>query len=174
MQLAKEVSALDANVGAWGADKAAAAKSREEEHHLYLEQHSDYIASIESVDDAVRTVQAEGNGQSALVQLAKAKRLPAKARQELASFLQGDPLTAMLQDAAEWGTPEAAAYKSHSGGILETAQGLGDKFQTEKHDLEQRETNAAQAYQLMAANLDNQIAFAKKEIELKASVKAER
>lgn len=61
------------------------------------------------------------------------------------------------ESSADSGAPEAKAWESSSGGIINIVEELGDKFENEKIELEKREANQIFAHQLMIKDLNDQI-----------------
>merc|ERR1719216_231281 len=74
-------------------------------------------------------------------------------------------LTALVQshDAEEddsFGAPAAAVYESHSGGIVETLEGLLDKAEAQLDKARKTETAAAHNFAMLKQSLEDEIKFA--------------
>merc|ERR1719409_1645297 len=91
-------------------------------------------------------------------------------------------LTALVQQASGEGedddflarsAPDAKAYESQSGGILDTLEDMKEKAVAMRNDGQKAETNAKHAYEMLAQSLKNSIAQDQKELgEAKASKSA--
>merc|ERR1719160_954991 len=103
-----------------------------------------------------------------------------KARKIIASFLQetdslDSPMSALMQDAQELvAAPEAAAFESSSGGVIEMVTQLGEKFEDEKGDLEKKESEERHTSDMMCQELTDQIEMAVQERTSTASTKSKR
>merc|ERR1719160_1748336 len=87
----------------------------------------------------------------------------------LASFLE--------EQSSEYeiaGPPQAAAYESQSGGIVEMLEKLAKKFKGELAACEEEEANKAHNYDLEMLHLSNSIKAATSDREEKSEVKADR
>lgn len=191
---AKYIAGLDADVVAWKEDADKATKQREIEHKAFEEAHKEYVDAIDAVERAMGMLNkgpglgfAQTSKREMFALLQKSSKLmPQKAKKVVMSFLQksvDQAGKALLQEAEEEGVfagqqqpvaPEAAAFESSSGGIIELVENLGDKFMDEKRELEKREANAKSAFELMIKDLNGQIATAQMERGYKESEKAER
>jgi len=75
----------------------------------------------------------------------------------------------LLQDAAdtanglESSAPEAAAFESSSGGVIDMVTELGEKFEDERGALEKKESAEMHSHNMMVQDLVNQIKAAKQE-----------
>merc|ERR1719335_497630 len=82
----------------------------------------------------------------------------------------------LLQDAAEDENtaPEAKAFESSSGGVIDMVTELGEKFEDERTALEKKESEESHAHNMMVQGLVNQIKAAKQERGSAVSTKATR
>merc|ERR1719324_2323246 len=201
MVLSKHIAALDDDITTWEQQKEEAEHQRKLAHEDFEKTHQDYVQSVDAVDRAVETVKAgsndvaQGGGDPALVQaslldLGSRPDMPEEFREQLASFLQTgqrsatraredadpeaafDAESALLQDAMFEGAPEANAFESSSGGIMEMITRLGQKFKEEKVEVERSEANERHNYEMMMQDLTNSIENAKSERSQKAAEKA--
>jgi len=104
----------------------------------------------------------------------------------LLSFLQlnspDEARKALLQEAAEEGIklgdgvapPEAAVYESGAGDIIEMIEGLGEKFEDERMEVEKREANEKNAWLMMTKDLEGSITESDMMVASKKSTKATR
>merc|ERR1719301_423176 len=92
------------------------------------------------------------------------------------AFLQKGATNVLIQDAMEYGDdqPQAkqVAYESSSGGVIEMVEKLGEKFEEEKADLEQKEATDKHAFDMMAQDLNKQIEYGTEERDTKVAFKA--
>merc|ERR1719379_2400641 len=68
--------------------------------------------------------------------------------------------------------PQAAVFEGHSGGIVEMVEQLGDKFAEEREELEKKEMSEKHEYEMMTADLTDQVESATKATSKKAAIKA--
>merc|ERR1719275_199854 len=76
------------------------------------------------------------------------------------------------EDDDEPGAPAAAAYKSHSGGILDVLEDLKEKAEEQLSALRKAETNAKHNYDMLKQSLEDQIAADTKDMEETKAAKA--
>merc|ERR1719389_1621589 len=96
--------------------------------------------------------------------------LPIGAKRTLLAFLNSDA----KQDPLSVSAPQAAAYESQSGGVVEMLEKLLDKFRAELDGYQKEELNAKFNYQTLYQELVGNIDEATASSELKTKVKAER
>jgi hypothetical protein len=84
--------------------------------------------------------------------LKKLKLIPAQAKNIIDAFLQQDPDEGLAVSA-----PEANAYESQSGGVIEMLEKLLDKFIEERTTLEKEEMNSKHAYDMLMQDLNAQV-----------------
>merc|ERR1719316_1279658 len=77
------------------------------------------------------------------------------------------------KDDDEMGAPDPAAYKSKSGGIVDTMSDMLDKSEAQLAEARKKETEAKHNYELMKLGLTDAIAFANKELDKSKKRKAE-
>jgi uncharacterized coiled-coil DUF342 family protein len=181
------VSELDGKLDQMAADLQAATEEREAENKEYEAAHTEYVAAVAAVQRAIELIKS-GTGLrakefaqlSALLQVHSAV-VPDSQREALEAYIS-DPndhrQRSLLQDAEAYGyelpaAPEANAYESSSGGVLDVLEKLGDKFQDETDTLEREETNSRAAYGMFATDLKAQISSATSKRAKKAAKKAQ-
>lgn len=79
-------------------------------------------------------------------------------------------LTALVQnsnsdDDAEYGAPDPAAYKGHSGGIIETLENLLEKARSQLEAAEKKEMNEKHNFGMLKQSLEDEIKFAQKDMD---------
>jgi len=89
-------------------------------------------------------------------------------RMSLMLFLQQDPDEGLAVSA-----PEANAYESQSGGVIEMLEKLLDKFIEERTTLEKEEMNSKHAYDMLMQDLNAQVGQATTDRGEKAEFKAQ-
>merc|ERR1740123_2348723 len=78
-------------------------------------------------------------------------------------------LTALVQsrdteEDTSFGAPAATVYESHSGGIVETLEGLLDKAETQLDSARKQETSATHNFEMLKQSLEDEIKFASKDM----------
>merc|ERR1719393_55023 len=66
------------------------------------------------------------------------------------------------------------AYESSSGGVIDMVEKLGEKFEEEKADLEQKEATDKHTFDMMMQDLNQQITYGTEEKDSKVALKAKR
>merc|ERR1719375_3023798 len=152
----KTVASLDADISTWEGDTVAAEKVRAIEKTDYIATHKDYSESIAALEMAIATLQKTSadvpQAAAALTQLSSAKLFPADARHTLEAFLSMGSA-----EAQKLGAPEANAYEFQSQAIVDMLSKLLGKFSDERQALEEEETEAVQSFEMLAADLKNQL-----------------
>merc|ERR1719261_1433761 len=81
-------------------------------------------------------------------------------------------LTSLVQRSADsegaedltFGAPDPATYKSHTGGLIETLEGLLDKAKDELAAARNKETSALHNFEMLQQSLQDEIKFANKDM----------
>merc|ERR1719421_999246 len=68
------------------------------------------------------------------------------------------------EDAEDEGAPDPAAYKSHSGSLIETLEGLLDKAKEELDAARKSETNAQHNFQMLKQSIEDELKFGNKDL----------
>merc|ERR1719439_362719 len=156
-QLAKEIAKHDEDISTWEGDFKAASKVREIEHTDYVATHKDYTESIDALDEGIATLKKQAHdvkqAAASLMQISASNIIPAESKRVIDAFLAQDPDDENLAVAA----PEANAYEFQARGIVDMLTKLAGKFEDERTDLEKAETNARQAFEMLAQDLQSQI-----------------
>jgi DNA repair exonuclease SbcCD ATPase subunit len=156
--LSEHIEKLDEDIAVWEGDVKAATKVREIEKADYDVTHKDYSESIDALERAIGVLkkQDKDRAQASLLQLSAQRLVPDEARRTIESFLSEDPDEGLAVSA-----PEANAYESASGGVIEMLSKLLDKFIDERTTLEKEEMNAKHAYDMLMQDLKAEIDQAK-------------
>jgi len=152
--LTKKISKLDADISTWKGDVKAATKVREIEKADYDTTHKDYSESVDALERAIAVLkkQDKDRAQAALLQVSSRSLIPDEAKRTIDAFLAEDPAEGLAVSA-----PEANAYESQSGGVIEMLEKLLDKFIAERTTLEKEEMNSKHAYDMLMQDLNSQI-----------------
>jgi len=169
-KLSKEISELDEDISIWEGDVKAATKVREIEKADYDATHADYSESVDALERAIAVLkkQQHDRSQASLMQLTTLNFIPQDAKNMIQAFIEQDPEEGLAVSA-----PEANAYESQSGGIVEMLDKLLDKFIEERTQLEKEEMNSKHAYDMLMQDLKAQIGQAESDRDEKAEFKAE-
>jgi septal ring factor EnvC (AmiA/AmiB activator) len=165
--LGEEIAALQADVTKFEADKKAHEAASEKDHKAFIEESTDYSESVDALDRAIQVLsEKDGNiaGASMLQLSMNDKRMPAKAKSLISAFLG-------LDDADSFEPPEANAYESQSGGIIEMLKKLKDEFRAKLGQCQKEEMNRAHAVNMVQQDLTDSIDNANKDIEEKTAEK---
>jgi uncharacterized coiled-coil DUF342 family protein len=165
--LGEEIAGLQADVTKFEADKKAHEAASEKDHKAFIEESTDYSESVDALDRAIQVLsEKDGNipGASMLQLSMNDKRMPAKAKSLISAFLG-------LEDADQFEPPEANAYESQSGGIIEMLKKLKDEFRAKLGQCQKEEMNRAHAVNMVQQDLSDSIENANKDIEEKTAEK---
>merc|ERR1719375_1332879 len=167
----KTVASLDADISTWEGDTVAAEKVRAIEKTDYIATHKDYSESIAALEMAIATLQKTSadvpQAAAALTQVSSSKLFPAEARHTLEAFLSMGS-----GEVEKLGAPEANAYEFQSQAIVDMLSKLLGKFDDERTALEEAETEAVQSFEMLAADLKNQLDAANEARTEKSEAKA--
>merc|ERR1719272_1636790 len=151
---AKEVSSLDADISTWEGDTVAAVKVRQIENTDYVATHKDYSETVSALEMAISTLMKTSGdvkqSAAALTQVSESALFPKESKKVLDAFL------AMNTDDV-LAAPEANAYEFQSKAIVDMLSKLAGKFDDERSTLEEEETNAQHSFQMLKADLSNQL-----------------
>jgi len=165
--LGEEIAGLQADVTKFEADKKAHAAASEKDHKAFIDESTDYSESVDALDRAILVLsEKDGNipGASMLQLSMNDKRMPAKAKSLISAFLG-------LEDTDTFDPPEANAYESQSGGIIEMLKKLKDEFRAKLGQCQKEEMNRAHAVNMVQQDLTDSIDNASKDIEEKTAEK---
>jgi len=185
--LGAEVAALDDDIAVWTGDLKAAEKVRTIEKADYDGLHKDYTESVDALGMAIDVLKKQAydraqegetlaNPAIALTQtgeklsnLKQMALIPPAAKKAIDAFLQEDPDLGLAVSA-----PEAHGYDFRSGPIIDTLEKLLDEFIAERTGLEKAEMDSVHAYEMLASDLNHQVADSTAERDEKAELKAKK
>jgi len=159
------------------ADLAAATKIRHTEAADFAATEKDLLDAIDTLERAVLILEKEmKKGGAAMLQLQKAGNNLAQALGALvdASMIGSQDaakLTALVQNSesdgdedTDMGAPAASVYKGHSGGIIDTLEGLLDKAKASLATARAKENENNQNFQMLKGGLVDEIKYANKDL----------
>jgi len=164
--LSEEIVKLDETIDLAEKDKAAATSLREKEKADYDATHAEYEENLADLQNAMTKIKAmmsenpAASAASLLQKLANGAELLPATKQYVTAFLSessGADQAFADGEGLEVTAPEAAAYESQSGGIVDMMVSLEDKLQDEKSQLEKEESDKSHAHNMMVGSLTNQI-----------------
>merc|ERR1719163_2207176 len=143
-------------------DLKAATGIREKEAADFAATEKDLLETIDTLERAILILEKEmKKGGAALVQMQKAggnlvEALSAMVDASLINSQDAAKLTALVQDSSsdeddDAGAPAAAVYKGHSGGIIDTLEGLLDKAKAALATARAKETENNNNFQMLAS-----------------------
>jgi len=160
--LGQDIAQLDQELDEAEAELSAASSRRDNKRSDYQATHADYTGSLASLASGLTNLKKMMNADGGAAASAAASSLVQNiaAQPALPEFAQ-KALTSFLSDSAEgpgdFKQPEAVAFESQSGGVLGMMQDLEAKMKDEKIELENREMNEQHAFDMLAADLKDQI-----------------
>jgi len=166
------------------ADLAAATKIRNREAADFAATEKEMVETIDTLERAILILEKEmKKGGAAMVQMQKAGSNLAQALGVMvdASMIgsqDAEKLTALVQsdeseDDSDMGAPAAAVYEGHSGGIIDTLEGLLEKAKTSLETSRAKENESNNAFQMLKQGLEDEIKYANKDLsETKKSLAA--
>merc|ERR1719393_476976 len=78
----------------------------------------------------------------------------------------------LRDDEEQLGAPAAKVYEGHSGGIVDTLQGLLDKAEAQLDTATKKETNARHNFEMLKQSLTDEMKFANKDTATKKETNA--
>jgi hypothetical protein len=183
--IAKEASTIDAlttkieelvaSVASEEADLKAATDIRAEEASSFAAEEKELMDIVGTLERAIRVLGKKGaasmlqmtrmpNILKAFEAMVQASVLNTADATKLTAFVQGASADASDDDDQEAGAPAAAVYESHSGGIIETLEGLLEKAEEQLDTLRKTETTALHNFEMLKASLEDEIKFATKDL----------
>jgi predicted nucleic acid-binding Zn-ribbon protein len=97
----------------------------------------------------------------------------ARDKHKLVALLQAQQGSSDEDGDDDPGAPDAATYKSHSGGILDVLSDMKDKAESQLSDLRKAEATSAHEYDMLKQSLDDEISVRTKHMGEEKTSKAE-
>jgi len=174
--LGTQIEELVAGITSDEKDLSAATKIRELEQGDFTASSKELTEVIDALDRAIGLIEREmAKGSASMMQLKSAGNLvdAFKVMVQASVFSSADAsrLTALVQssessddDETSLGAPDAAAYASHSGSIVDTLQGLLEKAENQLADAQKKEATSRNNFEMLKQSLEDEIKFANKEL----------
>merc|ERR1719456_1095586 len=154
-------------------DLKAATEIRDKEAADFAATEKDLSETIDILERAIAILEREMAKGASMLQLRSAgsvvEALKVLVSGSALSSADASRLTALVQstsqeDDADVGAPDPAVYKSHSGDIVATLEGLLDKAKAQLDEARKLETADLHNFELMAQGLNDEIKYGQKEL----------
>jgi peptidoglycan hydrolase CwlO-like protein len=163
-------------------DLEAATSIRKKEHADFTGSEGELVDALDTLDRAIAIIEKNMRGSALLQTKVNTKNMQnliqvLKTVIEAASLNNHDQQTLValaqsnagdsdgeLDDAAELGAPDPAAYKAHGGSILDVLEDMKEKAETQLQELRKAEMNAKHNYEMLKQSLEDQMAADNKEL----------
>jgi len=175
-ELSTKIESLAADITTDEADLKAATEIREKEEADFSEEEKELSETVDMLERAIAVIEKEMNGGASMMQLKSATNLQdalaVMVKASVMSTADEKRLTDLVQTSqtsddsdsdSDTGAPDAAAYESHSTGILDTLNGLLEKGQEQLSAARGTETNNKNNFDMLAQSLHDEIAYANKD-----------
>merc|ERR1719458_2392715 len=174
--LTTRIEELAAEIATDEADLKAANHIRGVELASFLAEEKELVEIVDTLGRAIGIIEKEmAKGGASMLQLKSAgsvaQALNILVQASMLSTLDASRLTALVQtshqsseDDADVGAPDPAVYKSHSGDILATLQGLFEKAEAQLADLRKTETTNVNNFQMLRQSIEDELAYGNKEL----------
>jgi peptidoglycan hydrolase CwlO-like protein len=174
-ELTTKVEELTGGIAKDDADLKAAVAVRHDEAADFAAEEKESKEIISTLERAIGFV-SKKMGSASMMQLKDARSitdaLGVMVQAAVFNTADASRLTALVQSSqgqesedSDMGAPEAAVYKEHTGGIVETLEDLLDKAQGQLDSATKKETTAVYNFEMLKGSLEDQIKFATKELD---------
>jgi hypothetical protein len=163
------------------ADTAAATRIRDQEAADFAAEEKELTEIISMLERATSILARNlaASNSVAMLQLKNAnslaEALTVMVQASMLSSADASQLTAFVQstqdssdsdsDSQEPGAPASAVYKAHTGGIIETMEGLTEKAQSQLDKARKTETTNLHNYQMLKQSLEDEIKFGNQDMD---------
>jgi hypothetical protein len=164
------IGTLSENIAANEADLDNATQIRNKEHETFKKEEKDMVATVDTLRRAQQVLSRELSKGASFAQIPQSFKDITGALSlivDAAVFSTDDKqkLKAFIQSTEEGvNAPEAKAYESHSGGILDTLADMQDKAEGLLSEARKAEVNARHAFELLAQSLRDELKVQKEEL----------
>jgi hypothetical protein len=165
-------------------DLAAATEIRDKEHADFESADAELAETVDMLGRAIGIIAREMKG-SSFSQISKSavkelvSTLEVVASASVVASDDREKLTSLIQAADEDGddflsasAPDAKAYESHSGSILDVLEDMKEKAMSMKNEAEKAEMKAQHSYEMLAASIKGELAADTKELNAAKTTKA--
>jgi len=169
-----KIEELAGSIATDEADLKAATEIRDKEEATFSAEEKDLVETVDILERAIGIIEKEMSGGASMMQLTKAgtitEVLGMMVQAQSLSGADARKLTALVQSSSssdddDSGAPDPAAYKSQSGGIIDTMNDLLEKSQTQLDSTRATETANLQNFEMLKQSLTDEIKFANKEMD---------
>lgn len=158
------------------ADLKAAGSIRAKELADFTVAEKELVEVVDALDRAIGILEREmRKGSGAMLQVQKAGSVLEALRVMVDAAMIGsqdaNTLTALVQRSKQededdsMSAPDAAAYESHSGSIVETLEGLLEKAKEQLDGARKKETNAKHNFEMLKQSLEDEIKFGNADLD---------
>jgi len=174
-ELSAKIGELGDSIGTDTADLKAATQIRKKEKNDFVAADKEQTELIGTLQRAISVLEREmQTGGASMMQVTGdhgfVEALEALVQASTLTTADANKLTGLLQSSNSntdeldvAGAPAAAAYKSHSGGIVETLEDLLEKAQDQLSDARKTEMTSTHNFELLKQSLQDKIKFSTKE-----------
>jgi len=183
-QLADEIDQLQQDTTTNQAQLKEQTLQREKDKASNAENIQDLAESVDALDRAIKTLEARSGdvkqAGAALLQVSSLNDIPDGVQRSIAAFIEmsAEGPQANFNDGGEeqlsYDAPEANAYESQSGGILDLLKKLKKEFTGKKSEAEKAEMNSQGAFNMIAQDLHDQIEANTKDVSDKSETKEQK
>jgi chromosome segregation ATPase len=173
-----KISELASDIATDEADLKAATEIREKEHTVFVAEQKELSTVIDMLQRAIAVLEKELGGGASMMQIKSAtsleQALAVMVKASGISSMDANGIMALAQtssksedddDDSEAGAPEAAAYESHSGGIIDTLNGLLEQATSQLDEATKAETTNKNNFDMLKQGLTDEIKFANKDMD---------
>jgi hypothetical protein len=167
---ATTVEEISASIAGNDADLKATTSVRSDETKTFAAEEKELNEVVDSLDRAIAVLSRAG---SSLMQVQSAKNVVEAFRlmvdASVLSSADASRLTALVQsqssdEDADAGAPDAAAYVSHSGNIIDILEELKEKAMGQLADARQKESTARHNFEMLRQSLTDEIRYSNKDM----------
>jgi len=172
-----KIEDLAGSIASNAADLKSATTIREKESVDFSASEAELMEAIDTLGRAITIIEREMRKNPSAFAQVDARNVNSLVQSisavvDAASFSAADKqrLTALVQahdpdgdGDLDFGAPAAAAYKSHSGGIVDTLEDLKEKAEEQLGSLRKQEVNGRHNYEMLKQSLEDQMAADTKE-----------
>jgi chromosome segregation ATPase len=173
--LTAEIEDLSAKIATAESDLKAATEIRDKEAAAFAAEEAELTEVLSALDRAITILTKEmGKSGASMLQVTRTNDIvqafSAMVQASVLSSADAGRLTALLQSSSsasaksadadedeDVGSPDAAVYEGHSGGIIETLEGLKEKAESQLDTARKTETANVQNFQLLKQSLEDEI-----------------
>jgi len=171
--LETKIDVLSGDIATDEADLKAATEIRDKEAADFAAEEKELSTVIDMLQRAIAVLEKELGGASlmqvksansladALAVMVKASSINSMDAAGITAFMQ----SSSSDDDDDMGAPDAAVYESHSGGIIDTLNGLLEKGETQLNTATATETTNKNNFDQLKQSLTDEIKFANKDMD---------